>query len=842
MTRLLLVAACVAACSVGASRPQPPAGTPPLALPFDHLEHLGIELKVGGRPVRVISIYADAPHYRHTPSPSRDGSEGIACVDDAARAAVLYLRQFERTRDPQHQTRARALLEFVLAMERDGEWLNFIDASGQPNLAGETSKASFSWWAARALWALGEAARVLRDPAFDAPLERAVARLEVTTREGRLIASSSTATAEALLGLTAWLRVAPSVERTALAGRLADMLVALPAGPLGTRLDHSGAPWHAWGDRAAEALAEAAVVLGRPELATSARREADGLWVRFLVSGDPAGAINPDGAIASFPQIAYGVSPIVLGYLALARATGESRYSTLAGLAYGWFAGANRAGVPMFDDANGRGYDGLRGPTPADQNRSAGAESTIEAMLALQGILGDPVAATHARHRPQGPLVAVSASTTDARVFEGPRGDRLTLSTDGKITRKRPRVELTYWPAANPIEVELARQLVAKWNEENPDVHVRMQPLSAGRSSEEVLLAALVGRSTPDVCSNVSTALLARLVRAGGLVRVDTLAPTAARLAERTTGDMVAQMRLPDGGLYAFPWKANPTLLLYNIDLLAAANVDPPRTHSQLLAVLRALAADRDRDGRRDRWGLEAGIKTTWYERFFDFYPLYLASSGGRTLVERGQVVFDNAGARAALAVLGTAFAENLVPRSTFPDGSEPFLDGTVAMKLTGPYYIQTIELRKQKGLRYDAAPVPVKDDVDPATATTFGDVRSIAIFSTTRHPDEAARFVAFLTSPEADRILIELTAQLPLRRGLASDTRYTAALASWPALPRFAPAVERLRDLDIDPDVVEIFDLLSEAYEAGAVYGTQTPEQAISAAAAAAREVVDAR
>ena len=77
-------------------------------------------------------------------------------------------------------------------------------------------------------------------------------------------------------------------------------------------------------------------------------------------------------------------------------------------------------------------------------------------------------------------------------------------------------------------------RLAKQWNAENPDVQVRVQPLPAGRSSEEVLLAAIVAKATPDVSSNVSSALLARLVRANGVVRLDNRVATAARLKERT--------------------------------------------------------------------------------------------------------------------------------------------------------------------------------------------------------------------------------------------------------------------------------------------------------------------
>jgi hypothetical protein len=90
--------------------------------------------------------------------------------------------------------------------------------------------------------------------------------------------------------------------------------------------------------------------------------------------------------------------------------------------------------------------------------------------------------------------------------------------------------------------------------------------------------------------------------------------------------------------------------------------------------------------------------------------------------------------------------------------------------------------------------------------------------------------------------LLIEEASQLPYRRGLVSDPRFTAPLARWPTLSTYAAYVERSRDLDIDPDVVEIFDLLSEAYEESAIYQTASVKDAVKKAAAEARNVVNAR
>lgn len=308
-------------------------------------------------------------------------------------------------------------------------------------------------------------------------------------------------------------------------------------------------------------------------------------------------------------------------------------------------------------------------------NRNAGAESTIEALLALQRVTSNPDAAEYLRYGAVGASAASLASVPDSREFAGPSGERIVLRRSARgveISEARGAaspITLTYWPAANPAEVRLATRLAAGWNAEHADVQVRVQPLPAGRSSEEVLLAAIVAKATPDVSSNVSSALLSRLVRAGGVVRLDNRVATAARLGERTTPAMLASLRLSDGGIYAFPWKTNPEMLMYNVDLLAAAGIGPPRTQTELLHAFRRLARDTDGDGRLDQWALWAPLKTTWFERFYDFYPLYLASSGGRTLIVGGKVVFDNDAAVAAMELLRRGFAEGLLPGRTSHSG-----------------------------------------------------------------------------------------------------------------------------------------------------------------------------
>ncbi|MGE5847369.1 MAG: ABC transporter substrate-binding protein, partial [Ignavibacteria bacterium] len=60
-----------------------------------------------------------------------------------------------------------------------------------------------------------------------------------------------------------------------------------------------------------------------------------------------------------------------------------------------------------------------------------------------------------------------------------------------------------YWSSNNTEEIEFARQAVNLWNKKNPERMVSFQPVPEGQSSEEIILAAVVGKTTPDIYSNM---------------------------------------------------------------------------------------------------------------------------------------------------------------------------------------------------------------------------------------------------------------------------------------------------------------------------------------------------
>lgn len=402
-------------------------------------------------------------------------------------------------------------------------------------------------------------------------------------------------------------------------------------------------------------------------------------------------------------------------------------------------------------------------------------------------------------------------------------------------------VTITYWPAANPSEVKLARQLAAQWEKLHPEVKIKVQPIPAGSSSEEVILAAIVAKTTPDICSNISPSIIRKLINSKGVLCIDDFDPERQVLRQRMSEQMIAGFVAPNGKLYQVPWKCNPAMLAYNVGWFRRVGIEPPSTYGEFAAIAQRLAEDTDGDGRFDRWPLYISINAKWWQRLFDFYTFYSAASQGQTLVKNEQVVFGEGKNREAAAAVFKFFQEQFAA-GYFPkmqDAGNLFLEGKVAMEIVGPWKIAEYEQFKPQGFEYDFAPIPRPDNV-PAPSYTFGDPKNIAIFSTCKHPEAAWQFVQFLISKQADRQLLQICQQIPIRSNMAQDPEFTAIFDHHPQLKKFAIQAAYSTPLDDSPHLTEILDQISAQYEACAIYGLISPEQAVDNAARRAKVILN--
>ncbi|MEO1021447.1 MAG: extracellular solute-binding protein [Bacteroidota bacterium] len=390
---------------------------------------------------------------------------------------------------------------------------------------------------------------------------------------------------------------------------------------------------------------------------------------------------------------------------------------------------------------------------------------------------------------------------------------------------KNEPVQIIYWSSPNPQEYALARELVQEWNRNNPQIQVKVQALPAGQSSEEVLLSAMVAGTTPDVCSNIWPGITNDFIRAKALVALDVFDDYEDVMTARVPDDILERVKSADGHTYQVPWKTNPVMVQYNVDMFEAAGIDQfPRTYSEFLEAAERIKKDIDHDGLPDQWMGYRDIRPIWWQRYYDFYTGYIAASSGKTLFEQGQLAIDERAATNVFGFYQELYEHGYYPKTTFQGNA--FLFSQIATEFTGPWNISFLEKNAPESLNYDFAPVPVPDN-HTGDVYTYGDHKNIAIFSTTKHPQESWEFVKFLISHEADYKLLSEASQIPIRKGLLTEPPFSSFLDEHPKLARFAEQAAYTRGVDAVRDFKEILDVVSRYYERTSVYGKLTPEEA---------------
>lgn len=357
--------------------------------------------------------------------------QGAFNADDNTRAAVVYLRHWQQFGDDSSREKAYELLRtvayyqtatgpnagnVVLWMQPDGT----LNPSAEPVELPDPSDSGESYWLARTLWALGEGYAAFRDvdPDFaDFLQERlqlsvAAVQRQVLDSYGTflmvdgvelpawLITNGADASAEAVLGLSAYSAAAPTdaAARDTLA-KLAEGIALMGQGdaqswPYGAILPwaESRSIWHAWGTQMPAALAAASTTLGQPDLLAPAIADSAVFDPILLTAGGPDNAWLPTPIDRT--QIAYGVDSRIQSLLRVSDAASLPGLKELAGLFGSWYFGTNASGEAVYDPATGITFDGVSGDGVI--NRNSGAESTIHGQLSMLALDANPDVAARA--------------------------------------------------------------------------------------------------------------------------------------------------------------------------------------------------------------------------------------------------------------------------------------------------------------------------------------------------------------------------------------------------------------------------------------------------------------
>ncbi len=379
------------------------------------------------------------------------------------------------------------------------------------------------------------------------------------------------------------------------------------------------------------------------------------------------------------------------------------------------------------------------------------------------------------------------------------------------------------WYSNNADEVAWGKAMVAKWNAAHPDEKVTAQEIPAGKTTEEVIGAAITGGTAPCLVFNTAPAAVPQFQKQGGLVPLNDF-PDAKDYIEKRTGQNAEQYRSPDGKYYQLPWKSNPVVIFYNKAAFTKAGIDaehpPLSTYDDFLATARKVV-----QGGGAKYAILPAPSSEFFQSWFDFYPLYAAETGGTQLVEDGKATFASDAGKKVATFWKTLYDEGLAGREKY--NGDAFADGKAAMAIVGPW---AIPVYKDK-VRWGAVPVPTAEGKPASEIHTFSDAKNVAMYSACENRGTAWDLMKFATSEEQDGLLLDKTGQMPLRTDLAGT--YSDYFAKNPAYAMFADMSARTVEVPNVPNSIAIWQALRDAYSNSVIFGKADPATALSDAAA---------
>ena len=286
---------------------------------------------------------------------------------------------------------------------------------------------------------------------------------------------------------------------------------------------------------------------------------------------------------------------------------------------------------------------------------------------------------------------------------------------------------------------------------------------------------------------------------------------------------------LANGKYYAYPVAgANSIALMYNIPMLKAAHVSPPKTWAQLISAARALTTST-------HYGIaltcEAAEDTTWqWEPFFwtngGNFASIASAPGVQALSLWKTLVDDGSASKACLNWSQT------------PSATGQFLAGKAAMMVNGPWNFPTLNLQHwYYGKQFGIVPVPVRLPKQHVIVPLGGEDWEISNSGGTAAERMAFQYIQGLQAPAAELKLAKLFGYLPAKIAVA-QTYLKQAGPEW-SVYIHQTLYAHPRTLGLGVKYPKISQAVWTAIQA-ALSGTQSVKSALSTAQSQIKSILN--
>ena len=356
--------------------------------------------------------------------------------------------------------------------------------------------------------------------------------------------------------------------------------------------------------------------------------------------------------------------------------------------------------------------------------------------------------------------------------------------------------EIRYMAWGNPEQLGVEQQLVDEFNQQNPDIHVRLfkVPQSAYLNKAIIMMAS---RTAPDIV-RIDHYNFPHLVRKEYFYDLTSLAKADPEFHEADFFPTALREGMHEGKLYGLNVLLGGVMMYYNKALFAAAGLDDPfglwlkgqwtwdRLRESALRISKHGA-----DGRPERLGVQ--IPTFPHNAFI------LWAFGGEILATDGKHCLLNSPecARAYQFLADLRWKDKVAPTpSQGALSAFGFESGKLGMSFDwmgmAPRYRKAV-----KSFDWDICPVPT----GPSGGAGILKGNQLVMYRECAHPDKAWRFMRFMTGVKTESWLYgdKLRRGDPSRKSVAYSPAFQNATRAPYNIKAYLSALENGRALPID-------------------------------------------
>lgn len=318
-------------------------------------------------------------------------------------------------------------------------------------------------------------------------------------------------------------------------------------------------------------------------------------------------------------------------------------------------------------------------------------------------------------------------------------------------------VEIEYWQYVFDSRVQAMDQLIKNFEVANPDITVKQTTFPYADYQTRVVAAKVAGQG-PDVVQ-LFYGWLDNFVD-GGLIQPLDPAVFPHEEIEADFFPIVTAMKRGED-YYGLPTAVRSLALFYNKALFDEAGIEPPDNLEEFLAAAEA-TTKRDGAGNITTAGITldmAGQDHHWWRE------VLVRQNGGEPYDADGNVAYDSEAGAAALKYYTDLQTEYHVGLSGFMDeGQAAFRAGLAAMTIDGTFRLGAFE---SNPFEWGVVELPANaDGVRSNYASYFAN--AIGATAQGEELEAAQKFLAYISSPEAMEVWLDVVGELPARRDVA--------------------------------------------------------------------------